>query len=348
MRLKVIKKGLIFNPENRNFQICHASNLCKLDSGEVVAVWFAGSKEGEPDTAIWMSHLNNGEWSEPQKVSDDIYEAHWNPVIFQGENGQLMLFYKVGNNIKEWRTLLRISDDNGKTWKKAEELVKGDRGGRGPVRCKLIELSDHSMIAGASTEDGIWTAYADRSVDNGKTWNLGNPIRLNVDYCGENTAENSDIQVSAQSFYGRGVIQPTIWESEKGRVHMLLRSTEEEIYRSDSEDYGKTWSKAYTTGLPNNNSGIDVVKCSDGNLVLCCNPVRKNWGERTPIVLMISEDNGETWKQEFILEDALGEYSYPCIIENNGTIYVSYTYDRKSIAYWELKEESENEKNSRK
>lgn len=346
--MKVEKKELIFKTEDRPFPICHASNICKIDSEEVIAVWFAGTKEGAADTAIWMSRRKAEKWSEPQKLEDDMQEAHWNPVLFKKENGQILLFYKVGNNIKEWRTIRRVSDDKGKTWSEAEELVEGDRGGRGPVRCKVVELSDHSLIAGASTENGIWTAYADRSIDDGKNWKLGNPIQLNVTYCGENTAENSGIQVSEQSFYGRGVIQPSIWESEEGKVHMLLRSTEEEIYRSDSTDYGKTWSKAYSTGLPNNNSGIDVVKCRNGNLILCCNPVRKNWGERSPIVLMKSEDNGASWKTEFILEDAPGEYSYPCIIENSGMIYVSYTYDRKSIAYWELKEEKENEEDTGK
>ncbi|WP_052737040.1 exo-alpha-sialidase [Paenibacillus algorifonticola] len=40
---------------------------------------------------------------------------------------------------------------------------------------------------------------------------------------------------------------------------MLLRSTEGFIFRSDSNDDGRTWCQAYPTPLPNNNSGIDVV-----------------------------------------------------------------------------------------
>ena len=55
------------------------------------------------------------------------------------------------------------------------------------------------------------------------------------------------------------MIQPTLWESKDGSVHMLTRTKLGKIYRSDSLDGGKTWCRAYATNLPNNNSGIDPV-----------------------------------------------------------------------------------------
>ena len=92
---------------------------------------------------------------------------------------------------------------------------------------------------------------------------------------GERTVgkDDSSIPVSEQSFYGRGVIQPTLWESIPDQVHMLLRSTEGMIYRSDSKDGGDTWTEAYATELPNNNSGIDMIRSEDGKLFLVYNPV---------------------------------------------------------------------------
>lgn len=341
MKLTNGKKELIFDGEKVDFKICHASNVCCLADGSMLAAWFAGEKEGSDDISIWAARKVNGKWSDPVRVAHDINEPHWNPVIYCKPDGEVMLFYKVGRNISQWYTNVRTSKDNGVTWSDCHELVPGDRGGRGPVRCKVITLSNGTMLAGASTEEGIWRAYADASYDGGKTWNLSDAITIDVTYDGENTAEDSDIQVSAQSFYGRGVIQPTLWESQPGMVHMLLRSTEEKIYRADSEDYGKTWSKAYETVLPNNNSGIDVVKCEDGTLILCSNPVAKNWGPRTPITLQVSKDNGETWKEAVVLEDIPGEYSYPCIICKDKKVYVTYTYDRKSIAFWQFDLEEE-------
>ena len=47
--------------------------------------------------------------------------------------------------------------------------------------------------------------------------------------------------------------------------------------------------------LPDNNSGIDVARLPDSALALACNLVGENWGPCTPLSLMLSFDNGETW-----------------------------------------------------
>ena len=206
------------------------------------------------------------------------------------------------------------------------------------MRNKPIRLASGRVLAGASTEHGIWQAFADISDDDGRTWRKSSPVAIaNLRYeAGEKTAE-SDIAVSAQSFYGRGVIQPSLWQSADGGVHMLLRSSEGFVYRADSEDEGASWSDAYATALPNNNSGLDVVRLQDGRLVLACNPVAANWGMRSPLSLFISEDEGVSWTRLCDLETAQGEFSYPAIIAAGEDVYVSYTYDRKNIAVVSVK-----------
>lgn len=250
------------------------------------------------------------------------------------DNGELILFYKVGRLLKDWYTLFKVSQDQGRTWSEPVELVAGDRGGRGPVRNKLIVLADGTWLAPGSTEDGIWQAFVDRSEDQGGHWTKSGGIRIpDIDYSSIQAVTDSDIPVSEQSFAGRGVIQPALWESEPGKVHMLLRSTEGFIYRSDSADGGRTWCDAYPTSLPNNNSGIDLVKLDNGMLVLVCNPVGVNWGPRTPLVFMVSKDNGRSWSCEFILEDEEGEFSYPAMIAQGNHLYLTYTWKRESIAF---------------
>jgi predicted neuraminidase len=117
---------------------------------------------------------------------------------------------------------------------------------------------------------------------------------------------------------------------------MLLRSSEGAIYRSDSEDGGKTWSEGYKFGLPNPNSGIDLTKLPDGMLVLAYNPDTANWGSRSPLSLAISFDNGKTWPKILDIDsgDKKDEFSYPAVISYGDTIAVSYTWNRKNIAYW--------------
>ncbi|MEA4890923.1 MAG: exo-alpha-sialidase [Clostridiaceae bacterium] len=66
--------------------------------------------------------------------------------------------------------MYRISDDNGESFEEEQELIPGDRGGRGPVKNKPVRLKNGRILAPASTEQGIWKAFADISDDEGKSW----------------------------------------------------------------------------------------------------------------------------------------------------------------------------------
>ena len=307
--------------DDRPFKECHASTLVALDDGNFLVAWFGGTKEKDPDVAIWISKGKAGNWSAPRKVMKIRQDAHWNPVLFKDAKGTIHLYFKVGKEIPSWETWVTRSTDGGLNWSEAVELVEGDKGGRGPVRNKPIPLSDGSWLAGASHEEGLWDVFVDRSEDEGKTWQA-----------------TSYLAIDRNGFKGKGVIQPTLWESAPGKVHMLCRSTEGKIYRSDSEDYGKTWRPLYATDMPNNNSGIDLVKLPDGTLVMAYNPVSGNWASRASLNLAVSYDNGLTWPKQFILENdsAKAEYSYPAIITYGDRIALTYTWKRQRIAFREL------------
>jgi predicted neuraminidase len=316
--------------------MCHASTVLPLPNGDVLAAWFGGTHEGENDVAVWVSRREDGEWTSPASIAH-VGQPHWNPVLQLLPDGRVRLYYKVGAVIADWRTMVCHSADGGKTWTVPRELVAGDcSGGRGPVRSKVITLDTGRMLAPCSTERGEWMAYADIS-DDGESWHRTAPIRipdLTVD--SSRTVEHSDIAVSEQSFYGRGVIQPTLWQSAPGKVHMLLRSTEGHIYRSDSSDNGDTWCGAYATALPNNNSGIDLDRLPNGRLVLACNPVASNWGARSPMRLLVSEDNGISWSTLLDLDSGEGEFAYPAVVAQGNTLHVTYTWKRQNIAYWRI------------
>ncbi|MFT4155605.1 sialidase family protein [Parafilimonas sp.] len=301
------------------FAQCHASTILYLQNGMYMAAWFGGTKEGRDDVGIWLTKGRPGNWSKPVEIAKIRNDAHWNPVLFQSPEGRIFLFFKVGKKIPFWETWVKTSEDNGQTWSEAKELVPGDKGGRGPVRNKPVMLSNGAWIAGASNENGDWNAFADISKDGGKTWKASDYIKLD-----------------RLKLKGRGVIQPTLWESAPGKVHMLLRSTDGAIYRADSEDYGETWSDGYKTNLLNPNSGIDLTKLPDGTLVLAYNPDTANSHPRTPLSLAISFDNGKTWPKILDIDSGNNkeEFSYPGIISHGDTIAVSYTWKRQKIAYW--------------
>lgn len=312
-------KRQVLGPE-RPFLQGHASTIAKAEGDKYIVAWFGGTHEKHDDVGIWLSKGNAKGWTAPVEVAKIREEPHWNPVLFKTPTGEIVLFFKVGKTIDEWETWVMRSSDNGTTWSKPEELVKGDRGGRGPVRNKPIILSDGTWLAGASNETkGVWNAFVDRSEDAGKSWKASNYLSLN-----------------RKEILNEGIIQPTLWESTSGHVHMLLRSSTGSICRSDSDDYGKTWTPVYKTSLPNPNSGIDVTRISGNVLALVFNPDNQNWGERKQLSIAISRDNGLTWTTAIDIEAGVpgDEFSYPAIISMHDTIAVSYTWKRQNITFW--------------
>lgn len=322
--------------DEREFTSGHASTLVQLASGDILAAWFGGAWEKSPDVAIYISRRSSEAWGKPVKIADTRGIALWNPVLYRHTDNTVFLFYKEGKIISEWRTMVMTSRDDGQSFSEPKELVAGDIGGRGPVKNKPILLENGHIIAPASLEGELWDCFADISTDGGITWNKSSLVPLRRMTFTEIHSHTQD-----PSFcYGKGIIQPTLWESSPGNVHMLTRSTSSAIFRSDSEDGGFTWSCAYQTGLPNNNSGLDLVKLPGGGLVLAYNPTNNlpNYykGPRNPLVLDYSADNGKTWQRLYTLEGNRGSYAYPAIIATESQILLTYTMDREKIIFFTL------------
>lgn len=315
--VKEIARDFVFG-DDREFLQCHASTLVRTNDNKFLIAWFGGTHEKHDDVGIWLSRGVPGNWSKPIEIAKLRMAPHWNPVLFREPGGRIILYFKVGKTIDLWETWYMESVDNGLSWSEARELVPGDKGGRGPVKNKPIILSDGTWLAPASDEKkGKWNVFVDRSTDGGKTWSATPFLELNRDSIPE-----------------EGIIQPTLWESKPGRVHMLMRSSAGVICRSDSEDYGKTWSPVYKTNLPNPNSGIDLAVAGKTK-VLVYNNSRGNWAPRKPLSLAVSQ-NGQKWTQAMDIEKGItgDEFSYPSIISYGDTVAVAYTWKRQRVGVW--------------
>ncbi len=318
------KKEYVF-AENKKAPSCHASTVLPLDNGNILIAWFAGKREGHDSVSIWTSLRDkNGNWSVPENISEKENIPLWNPVLHQREDGKIILYFKRGKKIPDWQTYYMVSSDMGKTWSEAKELVKNDTtGGRGPVKNKCIRLNDGTLLAPASTEQNKkWIPFIDISTDDGLTWKK-TKLMERPKYKGAYV----------------GLIQPTLWQDSTNNVHCFLRSNKGAIYRSDSTDNGQTWCKPYRTRLPNNNSGIDCTLDNKNRLWLIYNPVNINWGVRYPLSLAYSKDNGKHFEEVLKPECISGEFSYPAIVSKENKLYVSYTYKRRKIVFWEIETE---------
>jgi predicted neuraminidase len=292
------------------FPSCHASTLVEVAPGRLLAAWFGGRAEGARDVKIWASSFDGKAWSAPAVMAQEPGQPCWNPVLFRSRKKTLFLFYKAGPTPTNWSGFVRRSSDDGKTWSAAEIMPAGLLG---PIKNKPIELPGGVILAGTSVESyRAWCAWVERSADDGKTWRRFGPIAVP----------------------GRphGLIQPTLLRMRKGTVLALCRSRGIGfICQAESSDGGQTWSAARPTALPNPNSGLDAVRAADGDFYLVYNHARLG---RSPLNLARSKDDGKTWKTVATLEDALGEFSYPAIIQaGDGKLHVAYTWNRKHIKH---------------
>lgn len=330
----------IFRP-NPSAPSCHASTIVESAPGHFLAAWFAGTYEGHPDVAIWLARHEQGAWSDPVKVADEPNVSHYNPLLFRDKTGTLWLFYKIGDSVPTWTGMYLKSRDGGESW---SEPVMLPAGLIGPAKNKPITLSNGDILCGTSSETwGSWTCWVEANSDGGQSWTKHGPI---VAPGADRYEAGSEKAVSAvwdlaaghlvlpRGF--AGVIQPTLWEYAPGRVKMLMRATQRVgcVCASQSEDYGRTWSPAERLSIPNPNSGLDAVRLRDGRIVLACNPVPEG---RTPLSVLVSDDNGVTWPRRIDLETDPGEYSYPAVIQaEDGRVHLVATHQRTQIYHYML------------
>jgi predicted neuraminidase len=291
---------------------CHASTIVEARRG-LLAAWFGGTDEGEPDVCIYLARLDGKAWSKPVKVIDGIQDDGkrypcWNPVLFRPKDGPILLFAKVGPSPSKWWGVLATSDDDGVTWSRARRLPEGILG---PIKNKPIALPDGALLCPSSHEDPKlgWRVFLERTADLGKTWEKVGPL-------------NDGVQIAA--------IQPSILTHPGGKLQILCRSRQGKLAESWSNDLGKTWSPMTLTGLLNPSAGTDAVTLVDGRQLLVSNPVAKG---RTPLTVAVSDD-GKAWRTAITLEDQPGEYSYPAVIQSkDGLVHVTYTWKRQRIKH---------------
>jgi predicted neuraminidase len=300
----------LFIVENPAFPSSHASTIVETGKG-LLAAWFGGTAEKNPDVGIWVSRHDGRNWSAPVEVANGVQSAGkrypcWNPVLFQDKAGPLLLFYKVGPSPSAWWGMLMTSADNGRTWSKPRRLPDGQVG---PVRNKPVAWPDGSLLCGSSTEDNGWRIHMERTPDLGATWERTTPLN--------NPKE-------------QGLIQPTILQWPSGKTQILCRSRQGRIYESWMGGDWKSWSSPQPTSLPNPNSAVDGVMLKDGRALLVYNHTTH---ARNPLNVAVSGD-GKLWQAALVLESEAGEYSYPAVVQSkDGLVHITYTWKRQRIKH---------------
>lgn len=164
---RVIKDEFVY--KQTDFPQCHASSIVELDNGDLVATYFGGTKERNPDVCIWVNRKPKGsdKWSEPQLVADGVFKlgteeariARMDTTCAKAETGPI-----VGVN-KTWAESKKDSIPTGLYRKACWNPV-------------LFEMPNKELWLffkiGWVMND--WTGWVVKSKDGGKTWSKKEPL----------------------------------------------------------------------------------------------------------------------------------------------------------------------------
>lgn len=327
------------------YATAHAPALLELPNGDMMCAWFAGSYEGSPDISIVCARLPKGaaQWTEPVMVSGDPTRSEHNPSLFLAPNGEVWCMYTAqlgrteGKDNMQFTSVVRRkrTTDGGKTWSEYDVMFPEEGTFcRQPIQVLSNGRWIFSLWLCTDSIDGLAgdpTAFQ-ISDDEGKTWR----------------------RVDMPGSHGR--VHANVVELEKGHLVAFMRSrAADHIYRSESFDYGDSWSEPVATVLPNNNSSISAVKLNSGRIAIAYNPTHTPnpdpnevaWpGLRCPVAVALSEDGGITFP--LIRHMELGEgfvgaenstnnrtYEYPFLMQGgDGMLHLAYAFETRRGVKW--------------
>jgi predicted neuraminidase len=306
----VVRSEFIY--ETAPFPSAHASTIVETRAGSLIAAWFGGTAERNPDVGIWIARYEAGRWTAPVEVATGIQSPTlrhptWNPVLFQPTSGPLLLFYKVGPSPSTWWGMVMTSADDGRTWSTPVRLPDGVIG---PVKNKPVQLASGAILSGSSTEHDGWRVHMERSTDNGRTWTV-------------TPALNDGKQIPA--------IQPSILTYADGRLQAIGRTRAGRLFETWSSDQGLSWTPLALMALPNSSTGTDAVTLRDGRQLLVYNHTVKGRGM---LNVALSTD-GRAWLAALVLENTPeAEFSYPAVIQTrDGLVHITYTWKRQRVRH---------------
>jgi len=315
----------LINPDSP-LGMSHVASICELPDGRLAAVWYAGSREGARDVAIYLAAQERGQtiWTTPRAIlapeqaGRDLHRAVrkvGNPLIFSDAAGKLRLLY-VTISVGGWSGSslnLTTSTDEGESWSPSRRLTLSP----------FFNVSELVRNRPAPLSDGSWLVPIYHEF-------LGKfPELLWL----SETADGLSATKSRISG-GRSIIQPALAALSTNTALAFLRdcSPRKRISMARTDDAGRTWSPPQPLDLPNPDSGLTALRLADGRVLLAFNDSAAGRGN---LSLAVSNDEGRTWRcLATLAEEAGAEFSYPFLLRTrDGKIHLVYTWKRKGIKH---------------
>ncbi|MBU3696866.1 exo-alpha-sialidase [Dechloromonas sp.] len=301
----------------------HAATLAELPDGRIAAAWFAGSREGADDVAVWFTKLDRKGWQEPSPIATRESTAGalfarirklGNPLLYS--DGQRLHLWFVSVAVGGWAGSSinhTISHDGGDTWSWPTKLQTSPFANISTlVRTPPLPLADGGL--GLPVYHEFIAKYGE--------W-----LRLSPD---------GKIVDKARMVHPVRTLQPAVVVQDSQRALALLRDAGPfpgYVRVAATADGGQHWQAGEALPVRNPNSSVALIRLASGRLLLAGNPENS----REAMLLWVSADEGKTWQPSRTVEtapDGGAEFSYPALLlGRDGRIHLAYTWRRQGIKY---------------
>ncbi len=297
------------------------SSLAVSPGGRIWAVWYSGKTPYE-DLNNYVVVATSGDkgktWEEVLAIDPDGAGPirAYDPEVWIDPDGKLCVFWAQASSLKEgawdlvtegtlagvWSMKINNPESNEPVWNAPARLTDG------VMMCKPIVLTTGEWVLPVSMwKMGKESARMLVSTDGGTSWNVRG---------------GASVSDEVRSFDEHMIV-----ERKNGSLWMLIR-TNYGIGESISNDRGYTWSPVVPSKIQHPAARFFIYRLYSGNLLLVKHgPIDMKIG-RSHLMAFISKDDGHSWSNGLLLDERPG-VSYPDGQQtNDGTIYITYDYNR--------------------
>ncbi|HIZ51332.1 MAG TPA: exo-alpha-sialidase [Candidatus Pseudomonas excrementavium] len=244
-------------------EFVHSPSVAALPDGDLMAAWFAGSREGAADVDIRGARFDavTGTWGEERvlvtremtrRAIGKPIRKLGNPVIAFAPDERLWLFY-VSVSVGGWAgsaVNVMVSDDLGATWSKPRQLVT----------TPFVNISTLVRAAPVFHEDGsiglpVYHEFLGKF-----------PEYLYLDAQGR-------VVDKFRIADGTNSLQPTVVPLSGQRAVALLRQAGDDghVLATVTEDAGRTWQPEWAVEPWNPNTSLAAVRSGSDSLLVAQN-----------------------------------------------------------------------------
>jgi len=299
------------NPRNSE------GDFIRLKQGRIMFVYTRFTGGGHDHAAASLmarfSDDDGKSWSD-EDVEVVSNEGGFNVMsvsLLRLQTGEIALFYIRKNSHFDCRPMLRISNDEGKTWSEPTLCIADEVGYYVLNNDRVIQTKNGRLILPVALHNKpgdpkpdwkghIMCYYSD---DNGKTWRRSKTVMEAYDEDGK--------RLVAQ--------EPGLVELKDGSLMMFIRSDAGSQLLSFSQDGGDTWSEMKPSNIISPVSPASIKRIpKTGDLLLVWNNHdnvdEAHRGKRTPLNVAVSKDEGKTWGNiKTLADDPNGWYCYTAV-----------------------------------